>query len=421
MDKSKLTDEIVERTSNSFDKAEELGEILKNEYMTALNQLQKDVSAFYTRYGSDNSMTYADAVKYLSKVELRPFREKLEEYTKLIDAGDVELLAEIKALDVKEKITRLENLMLEIRTELVKLGISEEEQLALHLAETLKVNYIGSYAGIKGVVEATASFSKFNPTLIKETVKFPWSGESFSEIIWGNSNKLARDLKSELTQGFIKGTSVQKMSSNIAKRMENSYKNALRVVRTESAHVLNKAAIMSYADMGVTHIEFAAILDGRTSAVCLSLNGDIIPINEAVPGVNTPPLHPNCRSTVLPVIDDEIDTGKDSNDSDIIKADEVIKGHKTVPPVSDPNKTVDYLYSTGYTSQRVFYGSDGKLVKSINTTNHGNPSKHPYGLVGEHVHEYLWDGGKIVSRKMRNLTGGERRLNRDILPRKEKE
>lgn len=305
MDKNKLASEIVERTSGSFDKAEELGEVLKNEYMTALNQLQKDVADFYTRYGSDNGMTYADAVRHLSKVELRPFREKLEEYTRLIDAGDVELLAEIKALDVKEKITRLENLMLDIRTELVKLGVSEDELLQRHLVDTFKVNYIGSYAGIKGIVQATASFAKINPVLIEETVKFPWSGESFSEIIWGNSNKLARDLKSELTQGFIKGTSVQKMSSNLAKKMDNSYKNALRVVRTESAHVLNKAAIMSYADMGVTHVEFMAVLDGRTSAVCFSLNGDIISIEEVVVGVNTPPLHPNCRSTVLPVIDDE--------------------------------------------------------------------------------------------------------------------
>jgi SPP1 gp7 family putative phage head morphogenesis protein len=141
--------------------------------------------------------------------------------------------------------------------------------------------------------------------LIEETVKFPWSGESFSEIIRGDSNKLARNLKSELTQGFIKGTSVQKMSSNIAKRMDNSYKNALRVVRTETAHVLNKAALMSYEEMGVTHIEFLAVMDGRTSAICFSLNGDIIPIKDAVIGVNTPPLHPNCRSTVIPVVDDE--------------------------------------------------------------------------------------------------------------------
>ena len=320
MDRNKLAEEVVERTSNSFDRAEELGAALQKEYMDALNQLQKDVSDFYVRFGTENGMTYSAAVKHLSKVELRTFRNKLEEYTKLIDEGDVQLLAEIKDLVAKEKVTRLEGLMVDIRTELVKLGVFEQEGLHEHLTSTFKENYIGATAGIRGIAEVKASFAKFSTKLIEETIKFPWSGESFSDIIWGNSNQLAVELKRELTQGFIKGSSIQKMSSNIAKRMDNSYKNAMRVVRTESAHVLNKSAIMSYADAGVENVEFLAVMDGKTSAICFNLNGDIIPLKDAVPGVNMPPLHPNCRSTILPVLDDIGDIEK-SVESDTIYSD----------------------------------------------------------------------------------------------------
>lgn len=55
------------------------------------------------------------------------------------------------------------------------------------------------------------------------------------------------------------------------------------------------------------------------------------------------------------------------------------------------------------------------MKTQINPTNHGNPKRHPLGKNGEHAHNIIWDGDKIVGRPMRELTPEERELHKDIL------
>lgn len=301
---SKIARDTAKRADKTFQTAEEFCGRLKEEYQKALEDIQRNVADFYMRYAAENGMTYAEAVKYLSKVELKKYRNTLEKFKDIVDIKDEALMAELNILAAKEKVTRLESLMASIKTELARLESVTESSLEKHLKDTFKESYTGAAAGLKDIVEVKTSFSMINPTLIEETIRFPWSGQNFSEILWNDTNKLTRELKSELVQGFIKGTSAHKMSSNLAKRMGNSYANAQRVVMTETAHVLNKASLMSYADNGVEKVEFLAVLDGRTSSICFNLNGDEIPIEIAVPGKNIPPLHPHCRSTIIPVVDD---------------------------------------------------------------------------------------------------------------------
>jgi SPP1 gp7 family putative phage head morphogenesis protein len=304
--KAKLIDDVTQRATKSFDKAEDLNITLKEQYLLSLEDIQKTVSDFYTKYASENGLSYTAAVTKLSKIEMKAIGSKLKQYMKQLDEDNLELKVLIETLSKKARISRFECLMASIRFEIAKLAGVERNSLTDHLTGVFSEHYSGAASEIIGSFKANVLFGKVNPDLIKETIQYPWSGQSFSEIIWNDTNKLVTELKSELTQGFIKGTSVQKMSSNLAKRMDNKYKNALRLVRTETAHVLNKAALMSYEACGVKYVEFLAVLDGKTSEVCLSLNGDIIPISEAIPGVNIPPLHPNCRSTIIPVIDEDI-------------------------------------------------------------------------------------------------------------------
>ena len=46
-------------------------------------------------------------------------------------------------------------------------------------------------------------------------------------------------------------------------------------------------------------IQAVQTLDSRTSQKCRAHDGSIVPVEDASPGDNLPPLHPNCRSTVI--------------------------------------------------------------------------------------------------------------------------
>ena len=50
--------------------------------------------------------------------------------------------------------------------------------------------------------------------------------------------------------------------------------------------------------LGFEYFTFIATLDNRTSEICAEMDGKTFKITEAEAGLNVPPLHPNCRSTI---------------------------------------------------------------------------------------------------------------------------
>lgn len=64
---------------------------------------------------------------------------------------------------------------------------------------------------------------------------------------------------------------------------------------------------------------------------------------------------------------------------------------------------------------RNYYGEDGKQIKQITNNNHGTPKNHPWGINGEHAHDYIWENETLKSRPGRELTDEEREENKDIL------
>ncbi|SSS47032.1 phage putative head morphogenesis protein, SPP1 gp7 [Acinetobacter baumannii] len=72
-----------------------------------------------------------------------------------------------------------------------------------------------------------------------------------------------------------------------------------RTVRTVRSHVANQAYLKSFDQIGFEYVRLVATLDGRTSKLCASLDGSVWEIND--PAKRVPPLHPNCRSILVPV------------------------------------------------------------------------------------------------------------------------
>ena len=153
-------------------------------------------------------------------------------------------------------------------------------------------------------IDINASFNTINENLIREVLKTEWSGLSFSERIWEHRRKLAFTLKSELKAGLTRGESLQDISKIISKKFDTSFSNAMRLVRTESCWIMNEATVNNYKNNGIKEYEFMAFLDSKTSKECKRLDGKKFSVEEYQAGVNFPPLHPNCRSCIIPVVED---------------------------------------------------------------------------------------------------------------------
>lgn len=278
---------------------------LKIEIMKAQERILADINNLIGKYMSETGLNYAEAQKKLNSNEYKVWRKDLEGYLKeLKQYKDInfekykEIKLELETLAMKSRISRLESLIVQTNQVINKQKFEEEKEVANRVREIYKTTFKSVQAdiGLKGV----------NTILplkqIERAIQYPWSGENFSERIWRNRDKLSRVLKTEITQSLIQGVNPQKLNKRIREQMGSGYKETQRLVRTELNYALNEATKIAYEEDEIEEYEFLAEVDNRTSVICKELNGQIFKVKDAVVGVNYPPMHPNCRSTTIPVI-----------------------------------------------------------------------------------------------------------------------
>lgn len=284
---------------------------VEKEYKEALERakinINKQISHIGTTYMKDNQLSYAEAMKQLKGAEYKVWRKELHEYMqewkKLEKEAPLEakkLWLEIETLSARSRISHLDTIRAQIDIELSKVSTEAVES-------TRKALY-GVYGDTyKEVVGDLGVKSMFSNEIAKAVIDRPWSGANYSSRLWGNSERLARVLKQEVTTGMIQGINLKTMGKRISDKIEGAKKNDVeRLLRTEVNYTLNQATLDGYKDAKVEKYEFDATLDSRTSQICAELNGEVFEVNKTAVGVNYPPMHPRCRSTTSPIIDYEV-------------------------------------------------------------------------------------------------------------------
>ena len=178
-------------------------------------------------------------------------------------------------------------------------SVGKEEQLLI--TDWLREEYKREFQQYAEFMEDKTFYNVY-PQQVKAAVSTNWSGEHFSRRIWDNKSKLVEALNRVVVNGIALGVSRQKMNKMILKEFNTAYYYADRLVRTESMFIYNRAHYDYYKQAGIVQYEFLAEIDDRTSVKCKDHNRKVYCLAEAQVGLNYPPLHPNCRSTVIPVI-----------------------------------------------------------------------------------------------------------------------
>ena len=269
-------------------------------YRDAFRSIEKEVNDFMMKYAVDHKLDYATVTQMLTPIDLAEYNQKIEElYAMYRDTGSEYIKIEIDRLNARAKITRLQALQDAINVELCK--VTHEYQMTLE--DTLIGLFTEQYKEVSELLGIMAPV--INREAIKTIIEYPYAGKMFSDRIWDNKDALVKHIKQNLTAGIIRGDSIQKMSRQLKKDLNVLYYQAERLVRTETNYAMNQGHLKGYADSGVVEkYEFLAAIDSRTSKLCKNQNGKVYKLSDATVGVNFPPLHPHCRSTVIPVLED---------------------------------------------------------------------------------------------------------------------
>ena len=269
-------------------------------YRDAFRSIEKEVNDFMMKYAVDHKLDYATVTQMLTPIDLAEYNEKIQELHAMYrDTKSEYIKIEIERLKARSKITRLRALQDAINVELCK--VTHEYQMTLE--DTLIGLFSDQYAKACELMGVMAP--GIPREAIKKIIEYPYAGKMFSDRIWDNKDALVKYIQQDLTVGIIRGDSIQKMARQLKKDLNVLYYQAERLVRTETNYAMNQAHLKGYKDSGVVEkYEFLAAHDKRTSKLCRDLDGKMFELSKAVVGENYPPMHPNCRSTVVPVLED---------------------------------------------------------------------------------------------------------------------
>lgn len=75
------------------------------------------------------------------------------------------------------------------------------------------------------------------------------------------------------------------------------------IARTETVKLANTGLKNMYIENDISSYRYLAAMDDRTSEICAYLNGQIFLTKDGTPGVNMPPMHVNCRSSIIGLVE----------------------------------------------------------------------------------------------------------------------
>lgn len=288
---------------------------LEKGYKTSLQELEKDLEKWYTKYAKEDGITLGMAKAALGPSDRREYQMSITDI--LAGSGNEDLSSEHKKKYFKERITRLESLRLQMEARISMIGKSESLDMYEHLKDNYRESSYESTYNLYNdlipenlrspgvVVNETPlfmvlSFAILNDSAVETAVMSPWSGKSFSERIWRNNRKLIKEVRDVLTVGITQGHSIEKMSRKLSKRMDVGYNRAVTLIRTEANFVMEEATFNMYDAAGLEQYKYLATLDSKTSLVCRELDAKIFFVKDKKVGINCNPMHPRCRSTTIP-------------------------------------------------------------------------------------------------------------------------
>jgi SPP1 gp7 family putative phage head morphogenesis protein len=178
-----------------------------------------------------------------------------------------------------------------------KLADDRHRKVSEYLA---MIALFGYQFGLFEIDKARKSFD--NNRKIKDTLNpIKWSKLTFAQSLVNAKNDLLTGIQKTLKK--VDAMDDKSILKSLINNNLGSYKSSLeRIIVTETTAQLNYANKVAYKECGITAVRFNATLDKRTSNICRKHDQEIVPIKDAKPGVNIPPLHPHCRSYITPII-----------------------------------------------------------------------------------------------------------------------
>ena len=253
-------------------------------YLDARRRTVEDTKKLYEAYYTKQGWDTTKLKQIAPRGDIRRFRESVEA------AGLASRLPDRYGF----RMSRLELLEAQMWLEARKAALAHQGiQRAAH-RETINTAYNYALYNLSKGTGQVPAFAQIDSKKVTAILDTKFHGKNYSQRVWGNSTKLAREIRHELGFAANTGQSYTRTSKKLKDRYNVTRMEAQRLVRTETNHFNTLATTESYKEIGLDQFVYVATLDTRTSEICQRLDQRRFSLDDTE---NMPPQHPNCRST----------------------------------------------------------------------------------------------------------------------------
>lgn len=275
---------------------------LKRSFEQAKREIQSVINDFYIRYARENKVSYADAQKLLARAEIGELKDFIAKAYENMGKYNLEL----NNMSIKARITRYEALEKQIDAILQQLyGIEYQYKGEELLKDVYVDSYYRTWYNIDAYRGFHQEFAQISPGTIDELIKYPFNGADFSTRLWRQKNHMMQKLNESITTMLIQGRNPKTLTEEFAKMFGTKEYEAYRLLHTEGSFIMGQGTLAGYKEDGVEKYRILATLDMKTSDVCRDMDGKEFKVEDAIVGISYWPFHPHCRTTDVPVYEDD--------------------------------------------------------------------------------------------------------------------
>lgn len=302
----------VENMYRYMQSAEDVADQIAKLYLRSARWLTMAAEDIFERYMTKHNLTEAEARRLLNELQDRTSIDEMMQKLKNGDTDDKrkELIAKLEAVPYRARIERLKQLQNQLDRVMQEVYEQEKIVSTAHYVDLANEAFYRTIFDLQQRAQAAFSFNYIDPKQIDAVVNSKWSGQNYSTRIWGNTRALAKDVKEELLINLVTGRTERETAEVIANKFAQGASKARRLVRTESAYLSSELSTRAIEAAGVEKYQYMATLDLKTSEICRELDLQIFKVSERKVGVNCPPMHPWCRSTIVAAVDKKYLEGK---------------------------------------------------------------------------------------------------------------
>lgn len=298
MDENYWTERSTQRLTDSEVLGNRAIEQILPIYQESLRNINKQIQSIFDNYAKKGIVDVELLKKALTPAERRAFLIAIEENAEILGID----LSEIYDERYLARLTRFEAIKQQIQLEIAAIAPEEVDISTKFYTQIIATTYKGIQSDFK-LMGVEPNFTTIDKTIVNAILRSKFYGKNFSERIWSNVDEFSKELPTILGGALNSGTSYEKTARLLRQRFDVSKYEATRLIRTETNYFHNQSELQSYIDDNYDTYQYDATRDSRTTQICRDLDAEVFKVADAKPGVNYPPMHPNCRSQTKIVFD----------------------------------------------------------------------------------------------------------------------